>query len=341
MADRREFVRVSAGATVALGLPGCREQADPPPAWQPAAYVKPERSPVAVLGAASYGEDLSDLVSRGLAMFPELRIQDRRVLLKPNFVEVDRAGVINTHPLLLHGAIEAFRRAGAADVVVGEGPGHRRDTEYLLYETGIGEVLRDTGTRFVDLNLDDVTRIPMLGRFGSLGSLYLPDTLLGSDLLVSLPKLKTHHWAGVTLSLKNMFGIVPGGVYGWPKNALHMAGIGNSILDINATLATMDRFTIVDGIVGMDGNGPIQGEPRPAGVVVMGVDHVAVDATCCRLMKIVPERVDYLQRASTFLGNLSASRIDQRAERITGRETEFRLIAEFASLRDDPAYEPG
>ncbi len=303
--------------------------------------MKPDRSPVAVLGAESYAEDLPDLVSRGIAMFPELRIRGRRVLLKPNFVEVDRHGVINTHPLVLHAAIEAFRRAGAADVVVGEGPGHRRDTEYLLRETGIGPVLRDTGTRFVDLNLDEVTRVPMLGRFGSLGSLYLPDTLLGADLLVSLPKLKTHHWAGVTLSLKNMFGIVPGSVYGWPKNALHMAGIGNSILDINATLSRMDRFTIVDGIVGMDGNGPIQGEPRPAGVIVMGLDHVAVDATCCRLMSIAPERVDYLRRASMFLGNLAADSIDQRAERIAGRETEFRLIEDFASLRDDPAYAPG
>ena len=79
--------------------------------------------------------------------------------------------------------------------MVGEGPGHRRDTEYLLRETEIGPVLQDTGARFVDLNLDDVSRIPLLGRFGSLGSLYLPDTLLGADLLVSMPKLKTHRGA--------------------------------------------------------------------------------------------------------------------------------------------------
>ena len=341
MADRREFVRVTGGATVALGLAGCREQREPGPSWDSSAYSKPDRSPVAILAAETYGKELSDLVSRGLALFPEVRIRDRRVLLKPNFVEVDQAGVINTHPLVLHAAIEAFRRAGAAEVVVGEGPGHRRDTEYLLRETGIGPVLRDTGARFVDLNLDDVTRVPLLGRFGSLGSLYLPDTLLGADLLVSLPKLKTHHWAGVTLSLKNMFGIIPGGVYGWPKNALHMAGIGNSILDINATLARMDRFTIVDGIVGMDGNGPIQGEPRPAGVMVMGVDHVAVDATCCRLMNIAPERVDYLRRASMFLGNLTTDRIDQRAEHVAGHETVFRLIDDFAGLRTVPAASPG
>ncbi len=333
MADRREFVRVTGGAALALGLAGCREGPEEGPAWQPSAFVRRQRSSVAVLDAASYSEELSDLLSRGLALFPELRVRDRRVLLKPNFVEVDEAGVINTHPAVLHGAIEAFRRAGASEVLVGEGPGHRRDTEYLLRDTGIGAVLRDAGARFVDLNLDDVTRVGLASRFGNLGSLYLPDTLLGADLLVSMPKLKTHHWAGVTLSMKNMFGIVPGSVYGWPKNALHLAGIGNSILDINATLTRMDRFAIVDGIVGMDGNGPIQGEPRPAGVVVMGADPVAVDATCCRLMRIAPERIAYLQQASLFLGNLSEDRVDQRAESIAGRETDFRVIAEFAASR--------
>ena len=337
MADRRDFLRVAGGAALALGVSGCRGGESSTEPWQPAARTKPDRSATAVLAAGAYGDSLPDLLSRGLGEFPQLRIRDRRVLLKPNLVEVDAAGVVNTHPLVVHAAIEAFRRAGASEVIVGEGPGHRRDTEFLLLETELGPVLRDTRTRFVDLNLDDVRRVPLLGSFGPLGSLYLPNTLLGADLLVSMPKLKTHHWAGVTLSMKNMFGVVPGSVYGWPKNALHMAGIGNSILDINATLSRLDRFAIVDGIVGMDGNGPIQGEPRPAGVIVMGEDHVAVDATCCRLMRIVPERVDYLFRASAFLGNLSETRIDQRAESIRGRETDFRVIEDFRSLKVEAA----
>jgi uncharacterized protein (DUF362 family) len=50
-----------------------------------------------------------------------------------------------------------------------------------------------------------------------------------------MPKVKIHHWAGVTLSLKNMFGTIPGSVYGWPKNVLHWKGIDRSILDINST----------------------------------------------------------------------------------------------------------
>ena len=83
-----------------------------------------------------------------------------------------------------------------------------------------------------------------------------------SDFIVSMPKVKTHHWTGVTLSMKNMFGIVPGSRYGWPKNVLHWAGIHESILDICATVRP--HFVIADGIVAMEGDGPLNGtEHRP------------------------------------------------------------------------------
>ena len=119
-------------------------------------------------------------------------------------------------------------------------------------------------------------------RASRLKELYLPKTVRGVDFLVSMPKLKTHHWAGVTLSLKNMFGTVPGACYGWPKNVLHWAGIDRAILDINA--AVRPDFAIVDGIVGMEGNGPIQGTRKPAEVLILGDDPVAVDSTCARVM---------------------------------------------------------
>jgi hypothetical protein len=77
--------------------------------------------------------------------------------------------------------------------------------------------------------------------------------------------------------MKNLFGLMPGTVYGWPKNVLHMAGIESSILDIVATVRP--HLAIVDGIVGMEGDGPILGDPRAAGVLVMGTSFPAVDAT--------------------------------------------------------------
>ena len=80
------------------------------------------------------------------------------------------------------------------------------------------------------------------------------------------------------LAMKNLFGLMPGIIYGWPKNVLHSVGIEPSILDIAATVRP--DFTIVDGIVGMEGDGPILGDPISSGVIVMGRSAVAVDATC-------------------------------------------------------------
>jgi len=330
MPDRRSFVRLAAGASAASLLPACRDEPTGP-RWQASAAVKSERSEVAVL-SATYESDLGDVIRRGIELMG-LDVRGLRVVLKPNFVEFDPDGVINTHPAVVHGTIEALRLLGAASVVVAEGAGHRRDTEYLLRETGIGFALRDTRTRFIDLNHDAVRRTPLLGQYTPLGSLYLPDTVLGADLLISLPKLKTHHWAGVTLSMKNMFGIVPGSHYGWPKNVLHWAGISESILDINATLTSLRRFAIVDGIVGMEGNGPIQGEARPVGALIFGADPVAVDATGCRLMRIDPAKIDYIADASRFLGNLHADRIDQRGEAIADLSQDFAVIDPFASAK--------
>ena len=133
-------------------------------------------------------------------------------------------------------------------------------------------------------------------QFSRFGKLYLPNTVLGADLLVSMAKMKTHHWTGATLSMKNLFGTVPSGVYGWPKNVLHWAGIHECIADLHAAFPR--QFAIVDGIVGMEGDGPIQGAPKSAGVLVAGDDPVAVDATCCRIMQIDPYRIGYLRLAA-------------------------------------------
>ena len=113
----------------------------------------------------------------------------------------------------------------------------------------------------MDLNHDEVFRTPNRLRFTAMTHLALPATLRRADILVSMPKMKTHHWVGVTLAMKNLFGVMPGIAYGWPKNVLHQAGIPGSIVDINA--AVHPHLAIVDGIVGMEGDGPIMGTPRP------------------------------------------------------------------------------
>ena len=170
----------------------------------------------------------------------------------------------------------------------------------------------------------------MQTRASKLKQLYLPKTVLRSDFVVSMPKLKTHHWVGATLSLKNMFGIVPGCCYGWPKNILHWAGITPSILDINSTVRP--DFAIVDGIVGMEGNGPIQGTPKASAVLILGDDPVAVDATTARVMGLEPERIDYLAKAGTLLGRLKLGKIQQLGESIAKVRTPFAVLPTFQKI---------
>src|SRR5258708_40322461 len=106
--------------------------------------------------------------------------------------------------------------------------------------------------------------------------------------------------------------------------------IQESIVKLNRVCS--NTFAIIDGVVGMEGNGPIQGTPKPAGVLIMGHDLVAVDATCCRIMGIDPEKVEYLRLAAT-LGHGHPDRIDQRGESIDTEHPNFPLIEEFTHLR--------
>jgi uncharacterized protein (DUF362 family) len=282
---------------------------------------------VSISKAANYSHSLYDLVPRILREH-RLHVQGKRIVIKPNLVEFEEEGVINTHPVLVHATLEAMRVLGAREVRVAEGPGHRRATLEMCERAGYFDLIRDFESNFIDLNLDDVTRIKLHRPVSKLSELYLPNTVLGADLLISMPKMKTHHWVGATLSMKNLFGVVPGGVYGWPKNVLHWAGIDQCIADLYKLFPK--HFCIVDGIDGMEGNGPIQGIRKHAGVVIAGADMAAVDATCCRVMGLDASRIDYLRLAvDGNLGNLDAEQIGERVENAL---TPFAVLPEFRHL---------
>jgi uncharacterized protein (DUF362 family) len=132
--------------------------------------------------------------------------------------------------------------------------------------------------------------------------------------------------------MKNLFGLVPSGVYGWPKNVLHWAGIEECIADLHA--AFPHQFAIVDGVVGMEGDGPIQGVPKSAGVLVAGEDPVAVDATCCRIMHIEPDSIGYLRLAAGgAVSQVVEPGIQRLGESIASVATPFALPDQLGHLR--------
>jgi uncharacterized protein (DUF362 family) len=290
------------------------------------------QSTVHIAPESNYNGDLAGLLQRQYADFrARVPLAGKRVVLKPNLVEYHRDKVINTNPLVVAAVIELCRREGAGEVIVAEGPGHWRNVEYLVGASGLGDVLKHYKVPFVDLNHDEPVKTPNLGRLTGMEYLYLSRTVATAEVLISLPKLKTHHWAGATLSLKNLFGTLPGICYGWPKNELHWRGIDNSIVDIAMT-RTPD-LAIVDGIVGMEGDGPLNGTAKPLGAIIMGDDPLAVDATCCRLMRLEPERMGSLVKGyQKKLGLLREADIKQAGEQIESLAQPFDTIAHFKEL---------
>ena len=290
---------------------------------------RPARSRVAVVRADEYSERLEGALMSALRLF-DLDIGGKSVLLKPNLVDFVPGVDIDTDPVLVTAAAECFRRLGARSVAVAEGPGHQRDTQLVLYESEFLDKLAQQHIPFVDLNRDELVKIKLCANYTGLGHLWLPRTVLGLDFVVSMPKVKTHHWSGVTLSMKNMFGVVPGTKYGWPKNILHWSGIQQSILDVCATVPI--HFVIADAIVAMEGNGPLAGTSRPLRSIVLSDDPVAADATCARLMGFQPERIPHIREAAKFLGNASTELIDQLAGRVAAPDIPFKVVPEFEYL---------
>ncbi|MBI2823565.1 MAG: DUF362 domain-containing protein [Planctomycetia bacterium] len=271
------------------------------------------RCPVFLAKGQRYDGPLRRTIQDGLlaAGLDPAALRDRKVLLKPNLVEPSRRlPHMTTHPAVVIAAAEVFRGFGAR-VTVGEAPGHVRDTQMALAESGLGEALASARFEFDDLNYDDLAWVPNAGRASPLDGFYFPASVVEADLIVSIPKLKTHHWVGMTASMKNLYGVLPGIQYGWPKNVLHHAGIPQTVFDINASLAK--SIAIVDGIECMEGDGPILGSPKPLGLLAIGLNPTAVDATCARIMGLEPRRISYLKLAKR-LGPIDEAHIPQHGE---------------------------
>ena len=299
---RRVLTCAGAVAAAALGYPLLRR------------YFA-AKTPVFLARNQRYDGPLAQTIAAGLEAvgFDRGWVRGRKVLLKPNLVEpIITLPQISTNPNVVLAAAEVFRRWGA-EVVVGEGPGHVRDTEMALVESGMSAVLRGEKLRFIDFNYSEFRDAPNAGGWSALESFTFPAAALDADLIVSMPKLKTHHWMGLTAAMKNLYGTLPGLVYGWPKNVLHYAGIPQTVVDINASLPR--TIAIVDGILCMEGDGPILGTPKAMGLLAIGINLTAVDATLARIAGFDPRKVPYLALAAGRLGPISTWEIVDRGER--------------------------
>lgn len=308
---RRDFLKTAAVTATALSSCSKRSYIEtrvPEVTAEQAAGRKTGRSTVALIPCPDYEADMFALLKEYAPKvgFPDMK--GKKVVLKPNMVEFRKGSPITTNPAVLKAVIRLADHLGAKSVTVAEGPGHMRDTEFLLASTGLGQACKDMGVEFVDLNLDDIVKVDNPHSFTKLDEFYLPKTIMEADLVGSVPKLKTHHWVGVTCSMKNFFGAVPGRKYGWPKNLLHQKGIPFSIIDLNRLIKP--AFAVVDAVTAMQGDGPINGTAIDTHFLAMGTDLAALDATCIRITQINPLELSYMILAGKVLGNVEEKEID-------------------------------
>lgn len=248
--------------------------------------------------AANYDQQMVDTaVERLFCQLPAAQaLAGKRVLLKPNLLAKhtpERA--VTTHPALVRAVIRAVRRRGAASITVADSPGGVYNPGILrsIYKvSGLTDVCREEGAA---LYTDCKSReVPAKGQVVKQFTLLEP--VLDCDVIINLPKLKTHMMTGLSAATKNLFGCIPG----LQKAEWHMRfpdkeRFGGMLVDLLCTVKP--GFAILDGILAQEGDGPAGGTPRMVGIVAAAEDHLQMDLALCRMLGIRPKDVPYLNAA--------------------------------------------
>ncbi len=251
-------------------------------------------------------ETVRQAVERAFQLFP-MQVAGRKVLIKPNVLRSSEAGEgIVTHPAVLRAVVEKVEEMGPASLVVGDNPGvfSYGDNEASFKKTGLMEAAmgyyRNIGndSQKVPFNPDYMPRVS------------ISRAVLEADIIISLPKFKTHGLTVMTGAIKNSYGCLPGA----QKAQLHKAAgsperFHEVIVEV-FQLRVPDLF-IVDAVVGMEGNGPASPDLREIGLIMASDDAVAIDAVMATMMGLEPGRLRFLQKAEELgLGSHDVDKID-------------------------------
>jgi len=216
------------------------------------------------------------------------------VLLKPNLLNASAPQrAATTHPAVVRAAIRYFKARGAARVLVGDSPGWQ-SMDLVGSASGILEATRSEGAEWAQFSESVSVAVPgarLVRNFE------LAKPVAEADLIVSLPKLKTHGLMYFTGAVKNLFGVIPG----FSKSAFHLRFPGRqefAIMLADLMLAVKPGFAIMDGIVGMEGPGPNSGHPRQLGLVLASADCWSLDWVASTLIGYDPVTIPYIGLAA-------------------------------------------
>ena len=260
-----------------------------------------------VIGDASY-ENVEQVMPGIIDRFP-VDWNGKRVLVKPNMLghfNFDENSGSTTSPPVVYAVVKALRNRGA-DVIVGDNPALSGLQENMRCARRSG-ILEASDGAYKDIS-EDTVEVEMNSRL--LDKLLVSREVLDVDYLVNLPRFKTHIFTTISGSVKNLFGIVMGGEK--PKvhlNATNNMAFSEALVDIFQIRPP--ELTIMDAIVGMEGNGPTtSGKLRPIGKILAADNAVSLDAVMCHMMGIAPDRVNYMKvAAERHLGLMDPYQMD-------------------------------
>jgi len=259
-----------------------------------------------------------------------------RALLKINLLAgAAPEKAVTTHPAVVRAIIGQVRAAGAIPLV-GDCSGHEGPPNPGRYysacrQSGIEQVCEEEGVELVHLSAESVEVENPQGRVFK--HFTLAKEAVDADVLINLPKLKTHGLTLFTGGVKNNFGCLPGLL----KAQMHLRAQGvedfsQSLVDL--LLAVQPTLTVMDGVVGMDGDGPRNGRPRQIGAILASADPVALDAVACEMVGIKPMMVPTTRLAhEQGVGVGDLAQIEVLGEPLEAmRVADFRLSSGSASL---------
>jgi len=267
--------------------------------------------PVSMIPCAAYKTDeLNRAIASAVELAGGLEVKGKRVLLKPNILrDAPPERALSTHPEFVRAVIRYVRSAGATRILVGDSPGvHRGDFEGR--GCGIRQIVDEEGVEWADFRRgkrEFRVASPLIEPIFN-----LTDVLDTVDVVISLPKLKTHELMFYTGAIKNLYGLIPG----YTKAAFHVKypgrdDFGKLLIDLlQALQPRFSLYTLMDAVIGMEGPGPGNGFPRSVGLVGACPSLLALDLAASSLIGYDPNSIptnyhalgilDGIERAEDF-----------------------------------------
>ncbi|MGB7574147.1 MAG: DUF362 domain-containing protein [Thermodesulfobacteriota bacterium] len=263
----------------------------------------------------SKGKNPYVTTKRGLEKFPLPDLKGREVLIKPNAARLASPGDgVTTHPQVVAATIDQLRERGVRRIAIGESCIFGVNPGEAFQVTGIKEISEEKKVELLDLDHGEPMEIAIPGG-KVIKKIKVPAVLKEFDFIISIPVMKTHMHTQVTLSIKNMKGLL------WRKEKARFHQLrydkkitkGDKELDIaisEMASVLFPQLSIIDGTVGMEGMGPAYGRVKKMEMILVGNNALSTDAVAARLMGLSPEVIPHLRlTAERGLGEIDLQKI--------------------------------